>query len=218
MVLDSRRENRHPIVSFPWSLVVLFGIMATSFLYSTWESLWKSLLAALGLHGKSGTLLLLGIDNSGKTTLLHRLRTHAIQSLEPTDRPSLSDTFTVQGITFQAWDLGGHEAVRYLWQDYVATASAILFLVDASDSDRLEEAGYELEELIGEGVVADLPIALLLNKCDLPNAMSSSEICQRIQYGDMMQQHGDDKIRVFRISVLQGEGYADAFTWISKFL
>jgi GTP-binding protein SAR1 len=171
----------------------------------------------LGLKGKEGTLLLLGLDNAGKTTLLHRLRTGGVRNFPPTDRPT-SERFTIQGITFCAWDLGGHEAVRHLWQDYVCECKAILFLVDASDSERIEEVGYELDALIAEKVVEHLPIAILFNKCDLAEAMSSEEMCQRIQYSDLEIMQGPEKMASFRISVLRGEGYQEAFRWLSTFL
>ena len=119
-----------------------------SALVNFWNSLWETLLSSLGLGGgKEGTLLLLGLDNAGKTTLLHRLRTGDVKHFPPTDRPYQSDAFSYQGITFQAWDVGGHEAVRHIWEDYVCECSAVLFLVDATDADRMEEAGFELDAL-----------------------------------------------------------------------
>lgn len=90
--------------------------------------------------------------------------------------------------------------------------------MDASDSERLEEVGYELDALIAQKIVQDLPIALLFNKCDLSEAMSSEEICQRIQYSDLVKMQGEENMAIFRISVLRGEGYQEAFRWISKFL
>jgi GTP-binding protein SAR1 len=163
---------------------------------------------------------MLGLDNAGKTTLLHRLRTGDIRSFPPTDRPHHVDApFTFQGIQFQAWDLGGHEAVRHLWEDYVTEkVSAVLFLVDAADTDRLEEAAYELDALIGEQMLADLAVAILLNKCDMPNAMPSSEVCERIEFKALQDMQGNTKLQIFRISVLKGEGYQEAFRWIGGFL
>ena len=119
---------------------------------------------------------------------------------------------------FQAWDLGGHEAVRHLWEDYVCESSAVLFLIDAVDSNRLEEAGFELDALIGEKICSGLPIAILLNKCDLEEAGSTADICQQIQYDELRKMQGEDKIAVFRISVLRGEGYQAALRWVSGFL
>lgn len=192
-----------------------------SFLYNYISSWWQSLWYALGLKNKEGTLLLLGLDNAGKTTLLHRLRTGSLRTFPPTDRPHNTESFTYQNMTLKAWDLGGHEAVRHMWQDYVCECKAVLFVVDAADVERLDEVGYELDALLAEGVLEGLPVALLLNKCDLESAaaMSSDEICRRINYDELVRLQGDEKrMAVFRISVLRGEGYEDAFRWISQFL
>ena len=183
--------------------------------------MWK----ALGFfEGKEGSLVVLGLDNAGKTTMLHRLRTGGdVRSFPPTDRPHQTEKFeapNVQGgsIKFQAWDMGGHEAVRHLWEDYVCESSAVLFLIDAVDSNRFEEAGFELDALIGEKIVEGLPVAILLNKCDLEEAASTADICERIQYDALRKMQGDDKISVFRMSVLRGEGYQAAFRWVADFL
>lgn len=154
----------------------------------------------------------------GKTTLLHRLRTGDVRSFPPTDRPHLTETFECNGIAFQAWDMGGHEAVRHLWEDYVCECSAVLFLVDSADKARLEEAAFELDALIGEKIVADVPVAIMCNKCDLDEALSSKEIEEGLHYQELQTMQGEDKIAMFRISVLKGEGYQSAFRWVAQFL
>lgn len=181
------------------------------------QSLFQSLLSALGLSNKRGTILLLGLDNAGKTTLLHRIRTGSILPFPPTDRPNV-ETFHYEGINFAAWDLGGHEAVRYLWEDYVCEADAVLFLIDAADHVRLEEVHDELDALIGEGIIEGVPLALLLNKCDLAEAQSSQVIAECVRFEELLMRHGEDRVGMFRISVLRGEGYQDAFKWIATFL
>jgi len=112
----------------------------------------------------------------------------------------------------------GHEAVRHIWEDYACECSAVLFMVDATDADRFEEAGFELDVLIGEKLIEDIPLAVLFNKADLPSARPSKEICQQMNYEELVRMHGTDKVAAFRISVLRGEGYQEAFRWISSFL
>jgi GTP-binding protein SAR1 len=202
-----------------------------SFLWAGIKGLWESILQSLGFSGKEGSLLVLGLDNAGKTTLLYRLRTGGdIRSFPPTDRPAIQNftahtgTYgTASSIKFTAWDLGGHEAVRHLWEDYVSeSVSAVLFLVDAADTERLEEAAYELDALIGEKLLSGLPVAVLLNKCDLPEAMSTQEICERIEWNrlcaEQINSNTGGNLTMYRISVLKGEGYDEAFRWISGFL
>ncbi len=280
-------------------------------IFSTVASWVSHLLQSLGwwqyfFRDKSGHLVVLGLDNAGKTTLLHRLQhgmdsshnnnnasnnnnsnangtsTNGLPSFPPTDRPVVvqecviptSSSSGARGgggsfgpmLRVQCTDLGGHEAVRHLWRDYYVYDPdeddddddddderlemengsspqlrrgrkqrkgqphvAILFLVDAADAERLEEAAYELDAVIHDNVVttnADAtsttavqrstlpPLALLLNKCDLPNALSTAEICERLEWPRLLQTH--PHMAVFRISVLKGEGYADALSWIAE--
>jgi GTPase SAR1 family protein len=124
----------------------------------------------------------------------------------------------MQGIQFAGWDLGGHEAVRHLWEDYVCEASAVMFLVDAADLGRLEECRAELDALVGEGVLKNVPLAVLLNKCDLVEAPGSEFLASQIGIEDVMDMHGERRVGLFRMSVYRGEGYQDAFRWIASFL
>mmetsp|Transcript_25713 Transcript_25713/g.37729 ORF Transcript_25713/g.37729 Transcript_25713/m.37729 type:complete len:227 (-) Transcript_25713:117-797(-) len=208
-------------------------------IWSYISSLFQTLLTALGLRSKSGTILLLGLDNAGKTTLLHRLRTGgSAQTFPPTDRPDLSDTFQIGNVKFSAWDLGGHEAVRHLWEDYASNnvVDAVLFLIDAADSDRFTEVRDELDALVHDGLASNIengeddnsgascekvPLAILLNKCDLNEAQPSSVVSEQIGYDEILSSYNGtekDKLAMFRISVWRGEGYEEAFRWISLFL
>jgi signal recognition particle receptor subunit beta len=80
----------------------------------------------------------------------------------------------------------------------------------------LLKLAFELDALIGEKIVADIPVAVLCNKCDLDEALPSAELCERIQYPALEKMQGSEKIAIFRISVLKGEGYQAAFRWVSK--
>jgi GTP-binding protein SAR1 len=188
---------------------------------------------------------------TGKTTLLHSLATGQNRLFPPTDRPRI-ESFKYKGISFRAWDLGGHEAVRHLWADYYdgsdmddsntrsngqsSSVSAVLFLVDASDIARLEEAGYELDHLLAppmtnnnnsheptiqqqqSSALHNVPVAVLCNKCDLDSAAASSVIAEKLDYARLEQMHAPNKLAMFRISVLTGQGYDEAFQWINSFL
>jgi hypothetical protein len=54
-----------------------------------------------------------GLDNAGKSTLLHKLCNQEVRAFVPTTKAH-AKTFSLGSITFTAWDLGGHEQVRHV--------------------------------------------------------------------------------------------------------
>jgi GTPase SAR1 family protein len=118
---------------------------------------------------------MLGLDNAGKTLPLHRLRTGDIRLSPPTDRPHHVDAPYLQGFSSK---LGIWEVTkRYDTCGRLRDGKSIgrLVLVDVADTERLKPRTN------WTSMLADLPVAILLNKCDMPNAMTESEVCERIE-------------------------------------
>lgn len=54
--------------------------------------------------------------------------------------------------------------MRYLWFDFLSDSHAIVFMIDRADGERLEEAHWELSELLSD--VSKLPEARCLVQVD----------------------------------------------------
>ncbi len=67
-----------------------------------------------------------------------------MRQIDPTQQP-YSEELVMGTIRFKAWDLGGHEAARKTWRNYVADVDGIIYLIDSSNHKRFEESKIQLQ-------------------------------------------------------------------------
>jgi small GTP-binding protein len=155
-------------------------------MWSALISTWFHLLYLLGLHIKKATIVLIGLDNAGKTSLLYRLKTGSLHSFWPTQRPQQQE-FVYGGLSINAWDVGGHQRVRGAWATYYVRCNAVVFMIDSADLARMDEAKVELQKTLLDKRAVNAPILVLANKTDLPTALSREELIGRLGLTDVIE-------------------------------
>jgi GTP-binding protein SAR1 len=185
-------------------------------------------LSSLGLYNKRARIVFLGLDDAGKTTLMHMLRDDKLIIHEPTGHPQ-KDEVQIGNIKFCTHDLGGHAAARRVWKDFYGVVDAIVFMVDSTKPERFPEAREELAKVMGSealaGAKAKIPVLVLGNKIDLRGACPIAVLTDALGLNGMLTgkqvtkvAEGVRPMEIFMCSVVNRAGYTEGFKWLSEFL
>ena len=185
-----------------------------SFLWGYVKSMYNSVLGYLGLYNKKANIVFLGLDNAGKSALLHVLKTDRVTQTRPTIHPH-SEELKMGNLVLNTFDLGGHVTARKIWKDYFPAVNAILFLVDAVDVKRFPEAKQELESILETPELVNIPVAILGNKIDMAGAVSVEELKEALNYDELLAKE-TRPMEIFMVSVTKKIGFTQALEWISS--
>uniref|UniRef100_A0A1I7XDH2 MSP domain-containing protein n=1 Tax=Heterorhabditis bacteriophora TaxID=37862 RepID=A0A1I7XDH2_HETBA len=81
-------------------------------------------------------VLILGLDNAGKTTIMKKFLGEDLTTIEPTLGFNIK-TVDFRGFTLNLWDVGGQTSLRSYWRNYFEQTDALVWVVDSCDSERL---------------------------------------------------------------------------------
>jgi ADP-ribosylation factor-like protein 6 len=161
-------------------------------------------------------VIVVGLDNSGKTTVLNALRgtggpTGATGDTVPTVGFQ-QESFKREGLTLTAFDMSGAGKYRVLWESYYRDAHAVIFVVDAADTLRLAVVRDELAGLLAHPDLGPgCPVLFLANKTDLPSAKGATEMARALELEGV-------RGRPWQIQpccALRSEGTAEGFAWLA---
>ncbi|KAH3765637.1 ADP-ribosylation factor 6 [Pelomyxa schiedti] len=156
-------------------------------------------------------VLMLGLDAAGKTTILYKLKLGSSVSTIPTVGFNV-ETVTYKKVRFNVWDVGGQDKIRPLWRHYFAGTQALIFVIDSSDRERIEEARVELMRIISDREMAQAILLVFANKSDLPKAMDADEVKERLGLEKLRERNW----QVQACCALTGEGLSDGLIWLNS--
>jgi ADP-ribosylation factor related protein 1 len=163
---------------------------------------------------------ILGLDGAGKTTLLEKSKTlFTAKPGLPLDKITSTvglnlGAVELQGVKLTFWDLGGAEGLRSIWTNYYKSANALIWVVDGSDTARIEKSRTVFEELADEGMLDRIPIVLVVNKNDIKESRTLDEIRRIFNIEALLPRN---KHIIYKtMSAVTGDGIKDTFDGLAK--
>ncbi|XP_060689010.1 ADP-ribosylation factor-like protein 13B isoform X3 [Hemiscyllium ocellatum] len=131
---------------------------------------------------------MVGLDNAGKTATVKGIQGESLEDLAPTvgfSRIDLKqDKFEVT-----IFDLGGGKRIRGIWKNYYSESFGVIFVVDSSDVDRIEEAKDIVAEVIRHPKISGKPVLVLANKQDCDGALAEADIIEYLSLEKLVNEN-----------------------------
>lgn len=168
----------------------------------------------LGLKKKELNVLCIGLDNSGKTSIINKLKPDKCQAQDIVPTVGFTvEKFMSQSLNFTVFDMSGQGRYRNLWEHYYQNAQAVIFVLDSSDRLRIAVAREELELLLKHSEIEKkrIPILFFANKMDCTDAITPVE-CTQLMHLDSIK---NKPWHICASNALTGEGLEAGVNWLT---
>lgn len=160
---------------------------------------------------KEHKVIIVGLDNAGKTTILYQFLTKEAVHTSPTIGSNV-EQITVRKTHFLVWDIGGQESLRASWYSYYGNTEIVILVVDSTDRERLTVTKEELHQMLAHEDLQNAAILILANKQDMKGSLTAAEISQFLTL-DTITTHS---WHVQACCALTGEGLPASLDWMKS--
>ncbi|KAH3965277.1 hypothetical protein HBH70_151740 [Parastagonospora nodorum] len=168
-----------------------------------------SILRKARLKDKEMRILMLGLDNAGKTTIVKKIMNEDVNSVSPT-LGFIIKTIEYDGYKLNIWDVGGQKTLRTYWKNYFEKTDTLIWVVDATDRERVDDCRHELAGLLQEERLSGASLLVFKNKSDVPGAMTEDEVREGLRL-EAIRTH---KYHIITCSAMTGMNLQEGLEWV----
>ncbi len=173
------------------------------------------MIAKMKEEATAGKILVLGLEQAGKTSLMHRLSNGNFSQGE---KPTLGVNIikiVLSEVELLVYDCGGQKAYRDKWVTTVSTPHALVFVIDLSDEDpaRQKEALEEFWRVLnhfGDQKLEQFPVLVIGNKVDLVKKPNEKDLAKLLN----LKKLKDRPVHIGLTSARTGSGVEESFKWL----
>uniref|UniRef100_A0A8D3BR05 ADP-ribosylation factor-like protein 13B n=1 Tax=Scophthalmus maximus TaxID=52904 RepID=A0A8D3BR05_SCOMX len=156
----------------------MFSLMANC---CNWLKRWRE-------PSRKVTLLMVGLDNAGKTATVRGIQGDDPHDVAPT--VGFSKVDLKQGkFEVTIFDLGGGKRIRGIWKNYYSESHGVVFVVDSSDIQRIQETREALAEVLQHPRMSGKPVLVLANKQDQEGALDEVDIIDHLSLEKLVSEN-----------------------------
>ncbi|XP_057571940.1 putative ADP-ribosylation factor-like protein 5C isoform X2 [Hippopotamus amphibius kiboko] len=156
-------------------------------------------------------VIIVGLDNAGKTTILYQFLTNEVVHTCPTIGSNVEE-IVLQKTHFLMWDIGGQETLRSTWNTYYSNTEFIILVIDSTDRDRLLTTREELYKMLAHEALRDASVLIFANKQDMKDSMTTVEISEFLTLSAIK----DHPWHIQGCCALTGEGLPAGLQWMQS--
>lgn len=164
-------------------------------------------------------ILLLGLDGAGKTSVMNQVCVIHGDKQPYKVPPQPTQGFTVYRLkfgsfTYNVWEIGGAENNRKYWSTFLQDTDLLIFMVDASNTNKLSLAVSTFKQLLGDSRIDTVPILVVANKQDIPDALLPHQVKEALDV-ESISPH-KHKVEVIGCQTRPLPDFQSEYTWYHK--
>ena len=160
---------------------------------------------------KAYKIILLGLNNAGKTSVLYSLQLGKLIKTQPTLGGNVEE-IQYRNLTFLCWDLGGQAQLRSAWPLYYPGTNGVILVIDSTDRDKIAIIREELKCIVAHPDLQRAVLLILANKQDLSNAIPPENIVEELQLSHIIKHTW----RIQPCSAVTQDGITAGMNWLAQ--
>lgn len=170
----------------------------------------------LGGHDTHANILVVGLQNCGKSTIMQHIKPNEVKMVHPAPVLPVGppcESFKTRSLTFTAFDIGELSGFGNPWEDSYRECHGIVFIIDSSDRYMIPIVQEQLWKFLDHPSIANkhVPILFLAHKSDQQGAMPGLQLASEI---------GLNRIKtkpwtIISSSSITGDGFNEGFDWFA---
>ncbi|KAF1985219.1 ADP-ribosylation factor [Aulographum hederae CBS 113979] len=168
-----------------------------------------SILRKARMKDKEMRVLMLGLDNAGKTTIVKSIMNEDVNSVSPT-LGFIIKTIDYDGYKLNIWDVGGQKTLRTYWKNYFERTDTLIWVVDACDRNRMDDCQRELKGLLLEERLMGASLLVLSNKSDVNGSLNEDEVREELGLDDIKTHQW----KIMACSAITGHNLQQGLRWV----